>query len=245
MSAQEASLALRRATRVLTGALALSGGSTVVLLVALARQYAGAEVLLMGQFLTDEAAVALDRHTALAGSVASVASGAVLAVFAWWMYCAHRVAVGRGLHGPIATPRDAALSALVPVVNLVRPYQQVLQLAEALRDPRVVRGTMRLRADAARQGYRARVGELLVPEAVPPTSTAVVCWGALWGTGRLLATLAATMNTPLGDVARMQLRIGLAAAAGLLALGAAWFTWRITAALGATLPPPASSSPSG
>lgn len=245
MSTQEGVLALRRATRALIWALAASAASTLALLVALARQYAGAEVLLMGQFLTDEAAVSLDRHTAVLGAAASVASGAVLAVFAWWMYCAHRVAARRELPGPVARPVDAMLSALVPVVNLVRPYQLVLQLTEALRDPRVARGTMRLRGDAERQSYRGRVAELLVPEAEPPAPASVVVWGILWGCGRLLATLAATMTTPVGDVSRMELRIGLAALASVLGLGAAWLTWRITAALGATLPSPAPSPPSG
>lgn len=243
MSAQAGVQALRRATRAVAWALALSAASTLALLVAQARQYAGAEVLLMGQFLADAAAVALDRHVVVLGSVASVASGVVLVVFAWWMYCAHRVAAGRALPGRVARPADAMLSALVPVVNLVRPYQLVLQLTEALRDPRVVRGTMRLRGDAERQGYRGRVAELLVPEAEPPAPASVVVWGVLWGCGRLLATLAATMNTPVGDVARMELRIGLAALASVLGLGAAWFTWRITAALGATLPSPAPPAP--
>ncbi len=219
---------LVRAARGLEVTVGVYALAAVGLLGAQVRQSVQLQELINGGFVDYTLADGRDRGAWTLGMVALGASGLVLVALARWLFVAYTVAARRGIRGLAATPWGAALSLFVPVLNLVRPYQHVLRLAAALRKPGGTRGEVRLRPDAERGGYRARAAEVVRPAGEPPSASQIFVWGALWGGGRLLATLAATLSTPQGDPAAMQQRVGLAMLGGLLGLGAAWLTRGVT-----------------
>jgi len=195
----------------------------------------GLGAIVAGDNLSVAVAHTLDRRVATLATATAVVSAAIVLLFARWLYLAQGLATAAGLSSK-GSPWGAAMTALVPVQNLLRPYQRMVSWVEALLAVRNEPLPVRLDPQADRRGYRERAAFVATRRwAAPPAAGLVLGWAVVWGGARVLAALSMVMSPAEGDPSSLSTQILLAMLGGALNLAAMGLTWRVTRDLGASL----------